>query len=69
MDKGWIIIRTIKQFQILHQNLVEMVPEISEKFKKIPTINRNLISKSFDQNKVKAIRANLDEYLKVKCYK
>ncbi len=42
-----------------------MIPEISDKLKKIPNISRSLLSKSFDENKIKKIRETLDEYLKV----
>jgi hypothetical protein len=62
---GWIIVRTLKQFEKLHEHLVEMIPEISDKLKKMPNMNRSLLSKSFDENKIKKTKDTLDDYLKV----
>ena len=57
--------RTLKQFEKLHEHLVEMIPEIGDKLKKMPNMNRSLLSKSFDENKIKKTKDTLDEYLKV----
>jgi sorting nexin-25 len=65
LNEGWIIIRTLKQFQSLHQRLVEMSENIGVKYKKLPTINRNLLTKTYDENRIMQIKATLDDYLQV----
>lgn len=63
--EGWIIIRTLKEFQRLHQSLICIKQQLAEKFRRIPNINRNLITKTFDENKLNQIKSILDDYLQV----
>ena len=63
---GWIIYRSLKQFESLHEKLIELIPpNIKNQFKKIPNVKRNMLSKNFDEDKIKQATLILNEYLKV----
>ena len=63
---GWIIYRSLKQFESLHEKLIELIPvEIKNQFKKLPNLKRNLLSKNFNDEKIKQATLILNDYLKV----
>ena len=67
IKEGWIIYRTIKEFDILNENLSELLPiELKLKFKKIPRLlRRNLVSiKAINEERQEKARMLLDEYLR-----
>ena len=60
--EGWVIYRSMKQFESLYQSLCEIgSTEIHNIFKKIP----KKISKNIDEEKLKKINSTLDHYLRV----
>jgi hypothetical protein len=64
---GWIIYRSLKQFESLHENLIELIPvQIKNQFKKLPNLKRNLLSKNFNDEKIKQATLILNDYLKVR---
>ncbi len=63
---GWVIYRSLKQFENLHEKLIELIPtNIKNQFKKIPNLKRHLLSKNFDDDKIKQATLILNAYLKV----
>ena len=66
-NKGWKITRNLKQLQNLHEKLVEISSNLSAKYKKLPSIkiNRNLLAKAHDENKIEQIQTILNDYLQV----
>jgi hypothetical protein len=67
--EGWIIYRTFKQFENLAANLSEISPpEIKDILKKLPNIKRGLLSKTFDETKIKKATLILDSYLDVNTF-
>jgi hypothetical protein len=64
--EGWIIYRSIKQFESLHESLSDIIPsEAKNKFKKIPSLKPGMLSKSFSEGRIKQATLLLDDYLKV----
>jgi hypothetical protein len=64
---GWIIYRSLKQFEALHEKLIELIPvHIKNQFKKLPNLKRNLLSKNFNDEKIKQSTLILNDYLKVR---
>ena len=64
----WIMIRTLKEFYSLHQNLIEISSTIEKKYKKLPTINRNLLTKTYDENKLDHLKTTLNDYLEARIF-
>ena len=63
---GWVIYRSLKQFENLHEKLFEIIPaDIKNQFRKIPNLKRNLLSKNFNDEKIKQATLILNDYLKV----
>lgn len=65
--EGWIIYRTIKQFESLNESLSELITEeLEKKFKKAQSfLKRNYLSKNKTEENVKQATLILDEYIKV----
>lgn len=65
--EGWIIYRTLKQFENLNEILSDIDPGIRNEFRKISSSNLKsaLSSKSTDDSKVKSAISQLDHYLKI----
>ena len=64
--EGWIIYRSIKQFENLHESLSDLIPqETKNKFKKIPNLKPGMITKNFNEEKIKQATHLLDDYLRV----
>ena len=61
----WIINRTLKEFYNLHHSLIEISLDLEKKYKKLPTITRNILTKTYDENKVSQLKATLNDYLQV----
>lgn len=60
--EGWVIYRSYKQFENLNEGLIELIPsDLKAKFKKIPS----MLKKSYQDEKIKQVTANLDEYLRI----
>jgi mRNA-degrading endonuclease RelE of RelBE toxin-antitoxin system len=57
------MIRSLKEFYNLHQNLIEISSSLEKKYKKLPTINRNLLTKAYDENKIDHLKTTLNDYL------
>lgn len=66
--EGWIIYRTYRQFEVLHESLMELMsPDIRLKFKRIPSSTLKRASKSLDDEKSRQISKTVDEYLRMIC--
>ena len=64
--EGWIIYRTYKQFESLHNILSEINPYIKNDFKKVVNLKPSALIKSDNETKIKQSIASLDNYLKVR---
>ena len=63
--EGWIIYRTYKQFESLHNILSEIGPYIKSEFKKVVNLKPSTLIKNTDEAKIKQAITSLDNYLKV----
>ena len=63
--EGWIIYRTYKQFESLHNILSEIGPYIKNEFKKVVNLKPSTLIKNTDEAKIKQAITSLDNYLKV----
>ena len=62
---GWVIYRSLKQFESLQESLDELVPvRIKNKLKKMPNLKRSLLSKNYDEEKIKQATFILDDFIR-----
>jgi hypothetical protein len=65
--EGWVIYRSIKQFENLHEILCDLIPQdLKNKFRKIPNLKPGMLSKNFNEEKIKQATNLLDDYLRVR---
>ncbi len=64
--EGWIIYRSIKQFESLNESLNDLIPnDIKSKLKKLPNLRPGMLSKNFNEEKIKLATNLLDDFLRV----